>query len=114
VDGEAQQAASGPFFRDVFEGICQYLDLPGEDDISGMSSIVRSTPELRLLARRSAKHSAAHDGWTNEASLLDHVSAYAGYAEDAIALSGTLPQILLHKLYVAIDIFCFVFRADTR
>jgi len=72
----------GPFFQKAFEGLCQYLDLSS-------SATVDST--LALLAGRTSKRDMSHTD-------LERLTSFSGNLEEAIAMDGALPRILLHSL----------------
>jgi len=72
----------GPFFQKAFEGLCQYLDLSS-------SATVDST--LALLAGRTSKRDMSHTD-------LERLTSFSGNLEEAIAMDGALPRILLQSL----------------
>lgn len=79
----------GPFFRRVFEGICQYADL---------ASATNLAPEAALLAKRSSKNSVSYSGWSPAAVALDKLSTFSGPEADTLAIGGGLSSVMMHKM----------------
>ena len=112
-----EDATSTPYFEDVFEGMCQHLDIaqsriPKANRKSFASSVAAPVVRAKsaLLARRPTKlvrlaeePSEQEDAWGNANRLARHIGLHR-QSDLQVAIEGRLHTVVLTKLHGADEV----------